>query len=859
MALRLWSLAAVGCLPLALAQSETNSTNSTAPSISAAPIATVLADTGYIPSALIDVAATYVASAANAVQTQLIEALSKPGIDPEKLNDPEGFYTYGNSPPVYPSPEGSGLGEWAEAYSHAKELVSQMTDEEKNLILTPAINFVGCSGFTGSVPRLNFSGLCLNDAESGVRTSDHEMVSGFPALLTVGATWDKGLAYLRGQRLGEEFKAKGVNVALGPVVGPLGRVVKGGRNWEGFSNDPYLAGSLVDPSVRGMQESVIACVKHFIANEQETNRNPYFQGFLAPLGVNLNNSVSSNIDDRTLHELYLWPFYDAVRAGAGSVMASYNRVNNSYASQNSKILNGLLKTELGFQGFVLSDWYGQHTGIASANAGLDLVMPAGTWWGFNQLATAVHNGSINSTRLDDMATRVLAAWYRFAPFQTPGVAANHGVDARTAAGNQIIFQTAVEGHVLVKNENNALPLKAPKTLSIFGYDAPSGFNTSSSDSPLYALGLANTKAYTNGQPFGDLQYILLAGSIQQGPVPEVAFNGTMITGAGSGAITPSSMVSPYDALKREAANDGTTLYTDFVSQDPAVNASDACLVLINAQSSEAGDRSELADEWSDTLVRNVASKCSNTIVVIHNAGIRLVDQWIEHPNVTATLFAHLPGQASGDALVEVLYGRQSPSGRLPYTVAKNESDYGALLNPTQPDAQNPQYSQSNFTEGVFIDYRHFEQNNITPRFAFGYGLSYTTFSYSNLKISKTADHCSLAPPDKDEKPSEGGLASLYEIIATVSVSVTNTGKMAAAEVAQLYLGIPNSGVERALRGFEKHWLQPGETTEYIFPLRRRDLSNWDTNAQQWLLQEGDYQVIVGKSVLDGQLNGSFSL
>lgn len=609
-----------------------------------------------------------------------------------------------------------------------------------------------------------------------------------------------------------------------------------------------------------MQESVIACIKHFIANEQETNRNPYLQGFLAPLGINLNNSVSSNMDDRTMHELYLWPFYDAVNAGAGAVMASYNRINNSYGSQNSKNLNGLLKTELGFPGFVISDWYGQHTGIASANAGLDLVMPSGTYWGQNQLATAVKNGSLSSTRLDDMATRLLASWYRYAPFSNPGVAANHGVDAHTAAANQIIFQAAVEGHVLVKNTNNALPLKNPKTLSIFGYDAISGYNTSASDPSLHALALDNTKEYTNGQPFGDIQYILLAGSVMQGPVPEVAFNGTMITGAGSGAITPSFMISPLDALKREATIDGTTLHTDFVSQDPSVRPSDACLVFINAQSSEAADRSTLADEWSDTLVTNVASKCSNTIVVIHNAGIRLVDRWIDNPNVTAAIFAHLPGQASGDALVEVLYGRQSPSGRLPYTVAKNESDYGALLNPTQPDAQNPQYSQSNFDEGVFIDYRHFMKNNITPRFAFGYGLTYTTFAYSNLTIAKNQYiDCSLAPPDISQTPSEGGLASLYDTISTVSVSVSNTGSVAAAEVAQLYLAIPNSGVERALRGFEKHWLQPGETMEYVFPLRRRDLSVWDVGMQAWMMQKGRYGVMVGKSVMDGQVEGGFEL
>lgn len=193
-----------------------------------------------------------------------------------------------------------------------------MTNKEKNNIVTPASNTRGCSGFTGSVSRLGFPGICLNDAESGVRVAN-ALVNGYPAQISVGASWNKTLAFERAKFLGAEFKAIGVNVALGPVVGPLGRIAKGGRNWEGFSNDPYLAGSLVDPTVRGLQMSVIACVKHFIANEQETSRNPFLAGYLALIGINLNNSVSSNVDDRTMHELYLWPFYDAVKAGAGSM------------------------------------------------------------------------------------------------------------------------------------------------------------------------------------------------------------------------------------------------------------------------------------------------------------------------------------------------------------------------------------------------------------------------------------------------------------------------------------------------------------------------------------------------------------
>lgn len=738
-----------------------------------------------------------------------------------------------------------------------------MTLDEKNNITYGSSDAVGCSGFTGSVPRLNFPGICLNDAENGVRTGS--LVNAYPAEIHVGASWNRSLAYDRAYYLGKEFKAKGINVALGPVVGPLGRLATGGRNWEGFSNDPYLSGSLVSPTVEGIQQSVIACTKHLIANEQETNRQPFLAGIIPGL---LTQAVSSNLDDRTIHELYLWPFYDAVKAGLGSIMCSYNRVNNSYSCQNSKVLNGLLKTELGFEGFVVSDWYAQHTGVASANAGLDMAMPNSVWFDNDQLATAVQNGSVNATRLDDMATRILATWYRYADFETPGMSNYATVDARDSAADAILFQSAVEGHVLVKNVNGALPLNKPKTLSLFGFDALGGLNSSTADSFTFDLGLSNTPNYTNGFPFGDVETALFMAEVMPAGTagPQVAMGGTMLSAGGSGAVTATSSISPYDAFKQQAATDGTTLHTDFYSHDPTVpSTTDACIVFVNEQSSESWDRAGLADPYADELITNVASQCSNTIVVIHNAHIRLVDDWIENANITAVIFAHLPGQENGNSLVEVMYGRQSPSGRLPYTVAKSSSDYGDLLNPATPTLENPIFPQSDFSEGVYIDYKYFIQQSITPRFAFGYGLTYSNFSYSSLHISlNTSVSTSSLPPDASKYASpaaapEGGLPSLYDIVATVTVDVTNIGEATAAEVAQLYVGIPNAGPPKVLRGFDKHLLQASASATYQFPLRRRDLSMWDITQQQWVLQSGTYQIMVGKSVLDIQLEGTLSL
>jgi len=263
-----------------------------------------------------------------------------------------------------------------------------MTNQEKNNLTyghTDTSN--GCSGVSGGAPRVGFPGLCLADAVciipvrclnfanhnqgNGVRGTDG--VNAYAAGLHVGASWNRDLAHRRAVNMGREFKNKGVHACLGPVGGPLGRIALGGRNWEGqshhllsctmtnllgFSNDPYLAGQLTSQTITGLQQSVIATMKHFVGNEQELYRIPNF--------VN-QSSTSSNIDDKTIHELYMWPFMDAVEAGAMSVMASYNRINGSWVTQNSKVLNGLLKTELGFQGYCTSDWGGQQTGLASVS------------------------------------------------------------------------------------------------------------------------------------------------------------------------------------------------------------------------------------------------------------------------------------------------------------------------------------------------------------------------------------------------------------------------------------------------------------------------------------------------------------
>lgn len=569
-------------------------------------------------------------------------------------------------------------------------------------------------------------------------------------------------------------------------------------------------------------------MQHFIANEQETYRRPYF-------GV---EAASSNVDDKTLHEHYLWPFMDGVHAGVASVMCSYNRINNTYGCENSKLMNGLLKGELGFDGFVMLDWNAQHN-LNSANAGLDMLMPLGGNWGQN-LTNAVLNGTVTEDRVTDMAMRIVASWYLVGQenFPEPGFGMKNLtlphelVDARNPDSKPVIMDGAVAGHVLLKNTNHALPLKGKqKMLSVFGYDAalPATKNTDI----LFQLGYYSSPEMAQAVLGTEAHF------------DQAAHGGTIISGGRAAATAPSYIIDPLNAIQQRAVEDDTWINWDTTSFDPQVNpASNACLVFINAISTEGWDRDGLHDEFSDGLVKNVASKCGNTIVVIHASGIRLVDQWIEHPNVTAAVLAHVPGQDSGRAFVKLLYGEVGFSGKLPYTIAKNESDY-PVYKPCALAFKGDTDPQCDYTEGVYLDYRAFDAKNITPRFEFGYGLSYTTFDYSSLSISAHGVR----------KCFSTSLDELWQVVAKVHVSIVNSGNIDGHEIAQLYVGIPGAPPKQ-LRGFEKFGLKAGQSGRATFELTRRDLSQWDVVQQKWVLLPGDYKIYVGASSRDIRLTGS---
>ncbi|GME24132.1 putative beta-glucosidase 1 precursor protein [Neofusicoccum parvum] len=789
----------------------------------------------------------------------------------------------GQSPPWYPSPLGGADARWEESYRRAALLVGNMTLVEKVNVTTGVGWMMGlCVGNTGPVDRLGFPSLCLQDGPLGLRFADH--ATAWPAGVTVGATWSKELMYLRGQAHAREAKGKGVNVLLGPAMGPLGRLPAGGRNWEGFGADPVLQGLAAAWTIKGIQdEGVMATAKHLVGNEQEHFRQSFEWG--TP------NAISSNIDDRTLHEIYMWPFADSVRVGVASVMCSYNQVNNSYACQNSKLLNGVLKDELGFQGFVQSDWLAQRSGVASALAGLDMNMPGDglRWqdgkslWG-PELTRAALNTSVPMERLDDMVTRIVAAWYQLGqddkekwPLDGPNFSSwtdekvgllHPGSDDRTTGEvnkhvdvqangthGKLARRIAAEGIVLVKNDNDTLPISRQ------GHSIASGFVSNKDDFKMH-VGVYGEDA--RGNPNG-----------RNACVDRGCNEGTLALGWGSGAVELPYLVTPQEALRREFDNDMVLLH-EFPANDipktrlRTLEEQDLCFAFVNSDAGEGfiswegvnGDRNDLyTQKGGDELVKTVAARCgrgeSPVIVVVHAVGPVILENWVDIPNVKSVLLAHLPGQESGNAVADVIFGDVNPSGRLPYTVARDAKDYG-------PESgimyyPNGVVPQQNFTEGLYIDYRYFDKNGVTPRYEFGYGLSYSRFELQHLEITVDPNKKTLlpaprpdpktlpAPPEynstlppakevlfpngfrrlkkyiypyltslsgtnpapykaypeeytnkkKHSKPSEagggpGGNPDLYTYVANVSFTVANKSPIRGQAVPQLYISYPES-------------------------------------------------------------------
>ncbi|KAJ7208937.1 glycoside hydrolase family 3 protein [Mycena pura] len=713
------------------------------------------------------------------------------------------------------------LRSWTEAFALANATVERLTLAEKiGLVRGVGQSGSRCVGNVSPVPRLGIPGLCLNDGPAGVRPAKH--VTGFPPGIAVAATFSRRLMRARGVALGEEFRGKGINMHLGPAM-DLMRNPKAGRGWESFGPDPYLSGEGAFETVTGIQSvGVMACAKHFIANNQEHWRFGYI----------------THVDDRTLHEMYYYPFLRSIEAGVSAVMCAYPQFNGTSSCHNAPLIgpHGILRRD-GFRGTIVSDWGATHDSAAdNANAGLDMEQPGdyifiggGTFggvFGFDDLESEVKSGSVPLSRLNQMVRNILTPWYKLG--QDSGYPAvnfdaqhsdgsgplNLNVAVRSANHTALAREIAAASAVLLKNTAGArgLPLNASAlaTAAIIGRDAL----------------LPNLKCGDSNQ----------------------CDDGTVTIGWGSGSNSLEFTVPPVAALNQTLAAARVTvsmsLSNDLKTGPKAAAGKDVAIVLVNAMSGELGfyervngnegDRNDLELWFSGSdLVRNVAAVCSNTIVVVHSVG-PVHMPWTTHPNITAIVYAGAPGEQTGPGLADVLFGAVNPSGRLPFSIADDEKSYGTTI-VTDPGIPIG-FPVINYTEHLLLDYRFMDAKSITPRFEYGFGLSYTTFSYSGLAIGTSGTS------------------------KTISFSVENNGDVAGTEKPQLYLGYPTSAGEppKVLRGFDEVGpLAPGASQRVVMTLNEREMSVWDTPSQSWKRPPGTFSVLVGASSRDIRLTGSF--
>ncbi|KAG8999858.1 hypothetical protein FRB94_005883 [Tulasnella sp. JGI-2019a] len=696
---------------------------------------------------------------------------------------------------------------WATAWTKAQAAITKITLQDKvNLATGIGWNKGPCVGNTAAISAIGFPGFCLQDSPVGVRYATSASV--FPSGINTAATWNRSLMLQRGAALGAEHKGAGVNVALGPDMNIM-RAPTAGRNWEGFGGDPYLSGEAAYQTVVGMQSSgVQACAKHFINNEQEHAR----------------DTESSNVDDRNMR---------------------------STCTLSSKPYKLLLKTELGFQGYVTTDWWVDQPvyGTEAANQGLDMVMPGETVYGGSTsyfgpaLVSAVNAGLVPLSRLNDMATRILAAWYLLG--QDSGYpAVNLGASVQ-GTHKTLIRQIGSASIVLLKNTNAALPLKSPSSIAIIGSDSapnPAGLNTCT----------------------------------DQG-----CDVGILAVGWGSGTANFPYLSDPLSAIKAQttATVTSSTSDTDTTAAQTAAKGKSVAIVFISADSGEgyitvegnAGDRNDL-NAWhsGSALVQAVASVNSNTMVVVNSVGPIIMESWITNANITAVLWAGLQGQEAGNSIADVLFGVVVPSGKLPYTIAKQQSDY-----PAQVATGGGTIT---YTEGLYVDYKWFDAQNIAPRYEFGFGLSYTTFSYSGLTVGSPSSTGGTAPTGTGSSLSSW----LHNDWVTVTFTVTNTGSVTGTEVMiqnisgssvllsetfvipqipQLYIVAPASANSppNQLRGFTNIQLSPNQSGLVSLTLSRYSFAVWSTTTQQWQIPSGTYGIWVGASSRDKRLTGSITL
>ncbi len=687
--------------------------------------------------------------------------------------------------------------------SRVEAILSKMTMEEKVALCHGDSKFT-----TAAIPRLRLVRRWMSDGPHGVREDvgpdtwnpagrTDDFSTYMPINLCLAATWDTELAKEYGLTIGEEARARGKHIMLGPGVNIM-RTPLNGRNFEYFGEDPWLAGKMATNYVIGAQSQGIAsCVKHFAGNDQETQR----------------NRVDVQMDDRTLHEIYLAPFRAAIQeGGAMTVMAAYNRFRGQYCSENELLLNKILKGDWGFKGLVMSDWSGVHSTDGAVKHGMDLEM--GTDKLYNQFFLAdpflkgLKDGTFPMSLLDDKARRNLRVI--LSTQQT-----ERGGSLNTAAHQASARKIAEAGIVLLKNDNMTLPLKSAeiKTIAVIGDNAIRLMGKGG--------GSAGIKAFYEIAP---LQGILN----RVGASVNVTFS--------QGYKQPARRQGRADAAGVRQATNQQAAVIDSELTDRAVAAAKAADVVVfvgglyhgRGGDDEGADRTDMALPFGQNeLLEKITAANKRTVVVLVSGGA-VEMPWL--PKVPALVQAWYPGMEGGNALAAVLFGDVNPSGKLPFTMPKKLSDSPAH----SLDAYPGKDGVEEYKEGLLVGYRWFESKAIEPLFPFGHGLSYTTFSYSNARI-------------------EG---------AAVKVDIVNSGSRDGAEVVQLYVEPVAPRLARPkkeLKGFVKVVLKAGEKSTVEIPFGSRSFAFYDPALHAWSSDAGRYRLIVGASSSDVKATLTYNL
>lgn len=675
----------------------------------------------------------------------------------------------------------------------AELLVAAMTDDEKFRLIRTDFGMksdkhpqpegaLGNAGFIPANPRLGLPAIQETDAGLGVTKPgvDNKGAISLPASLSAAASFDPAVAHAGGRMIGSEARAKGYNVLLSGGTNLL-RDPRNGRNFEYAGEDPVLAGYIVGATIKGVQENkVVATIKHFAANDIESGR----------------NTISSQIDPVALRESDLIAFEIGIAHGdPGSVMSAYNRVNGTYSGEHEWLLTEVLKKEWGFKGWVMSDWGGAHSAAKAANAGLDQqsageVFDAELFFD-KPLREAVAKGEVSKARLDDMVKRILRSFFVHGVLDNP-VPVKAGTVPYEA--DRMVARSALEaGAVLLRNEGALLPLAKGKSVAVIGGHADKGVMAGGGSSSVTDV---NGNAMEGAEPTG------WPGPFNYHPSAPLSFIAKRVS-----KVTFDAGTDPAAAAKAAAG-------------------ADVAVVFVTKWAAESYDAPDMSlPDNQDAVVAAVAKANPHTVVVLEtNGAVKM--PWLDQ--VGAVLQAWYPGSAGGDAITRLLYGDVAPSGRLPLSWPTDESQLpratiqGAGINSKEKPADTIDYN----IEGADVGYRWYEKTKRKPLFAFGYGLTYTSFDYSGFEVGK----------GKDGRP-------------VVHVTVKNTGGVAGADVPQVYATGPQGGTRR-LAGWAKVTLKPGASQRVDIPLEPLALARWDDAGKRWHIAAGTYQLKLGRTAED---------